>query len=57
MEVTQEFEHNVLGKINREKMDTLMVHAILKHFCERGLQSYIKKQFKRIVKKVGKKLL
>lgn len=29
MEATQEFEHNVLGKIDREKMDTLMAHAIL----------------------------
>lgn len=54
METTQEFEHNVLGKIDREKMDTLMAHAILKHFCERGLIS--KATLKGIQKDCQKKL-
>ena len=39
MEPVREFEHNVLGKIDQEKMDTLMAHAILKHFYQQGLIS------------------
>ena len=39
MEPIREFEHNVLGLIDQEKMDTLMAHAILKHFYQQGLIS------------------